>query len=61
MPFMIKYLELWYPKAFKSLLMNGINKRLDVEGAYKDKYEDLLVHTALSSEKTLAEILAIPE
>lgn len=57
MPFMIKYLELWYPKAFKDLLMNGLNKRLGVDqdgSKYFSKYEDLLVHSALSQDKTLA-------
>jgi hypothetical protein len=30
LPFLIRYLEHWYPRAFESLLMQGLNKRLGV-------------------------------
>lgn len=43
-------------------MKNGLNKRLGVDlGKFFDKYEDLLVHTALSTNYTLAQVLAIPE
>lgn len=43
-------------------MKNGLNKRLGVDlGKFFDKYEDILVQTALATNYTLAQVLAIPE